>query len=91
MGEGHVLAEESNELVHLETAEDTLRGRQLHSQIEQLPADLAVLLLAVSVEGYTYAEAAEVFDIPLGTVMSRIHRARKTLATQLEHQAGGLQ
>ena len=91
LGEGHVPAEEANELVQHQTPEDALRGSQLHSQIEQLPTDLAVLLLAVSVEGYTYAEAAEAFDIPLGTVMSRIHRARKTLAAQLKQDAGAMQ
>ncbi|MEO0542950.1 MAG: RNA polymerase sigma factor [Pseudomonadota bacterium] len=87
-GEGQVLAEEANELVQKETAEDTLRGAQLRRQVEELPAELAVLLLAVSVEGYSYAEAAETFDIPIGTVMSRIHRARKTLAAQLNQQSG---
>ncbi|MEO1748951.1 MAG: RNA polymerase sigma factor [Pseudomonadota bacterium] len=89
LGEGHIPAEEANELVQTQTPEDAIRGTQLHRQIEQLPSDLAVLLLAVSVEGYTYAEAAETFDIPLGTVMSRIHRARKMLAAQLKEDAGG--
>jgi len=91
IGQGQVPADETSELVHRETAEDTLRGTQLRNKIDQLPGDLSVLLLAVSVEGYTYAEAAEIFEIPLGTVMSRIHRARKLLAAQLEQQSGAAQ
>ncbi|MEO1700885.1 MAG: RNA polymerase sigma factor [Pseudomonadota bacterium] len=91
IGQGQVPADETSELVHRETAEDTLRGTQLRNKIDQLPGDLSVLLLAVSVEGYTYAEAAETFEIPLGTVMSRIHRARKLLAAQLEQQSGAAQ
>ena len=41
----------------------------------------------VSVEGYSYAEAAELLDIPIGTVMSRIHRARKLLADTIDRSA----
>lgn len=82
-GEGVVPADETSELVHHETAEDTLAGTQLRNQVNALPADLSTVLLAVSVEGYTYAETAELLEVPIGTVMSRIHRARKLLAAQL--------
>ncbi|WP_044872946.1 sigma-70 family RNA polymerase sigma factor [Pseudomonas sp. LFM046] len=45
----------------------------------QLPAEQRALLLLVSVEGLSYKEAAETLGIPIGTVMSRLSRARKAL------------
>lgn len=47
------------------------------------PAHRAVVLL-VDVDQLTYREAAEVLEVPLGTVMSRLHRARKRLRKLLE-------
>ncbi|WP_107846331.1 RNA polymerase sigma factor [Litoreibacter ponti] len=88
MGEGQVPAEESPELVSIVTGEHAMEARQLRAQLAALPEDLSAILLAVSVEGYSYAEAAELFDIPLGTVMSRVHRARKALAKQIATPAG---
>lgn len=88
LGQGHVPADESDELVSNETGEASVIATELHSQINALPDDLSAILLSVSVEGYSYAEAAELFDIPIGTVMSRIHRARKTLAAQMAAPAG---
>lgn len=88
IGQGQVPADETPELVTLETGEATMAASQLQGQIAALPEDLSSVLLAVSVEGYSYAEAAELFDIPIGTVMSRMHRARKTLAAQIAEPAG---
>ncbi|MEL7343955.1 MAG: RNA polymerase sigma factor [Pseudomonadota bacterium] len=82
-GTGHVPAEESDELIAMETGEAGVAAAQLQQQIMALPGELSSVLLAVSVEGYSYSEAAQLFDIPVGTVMSRIHRARKSLATQI--------
>lgn len=47
--------------------------------LQQLPDDQRQVLLLVSVEGFTYKEVAKIMDVPLGTVMSRLSRARKTL------------
>ncbi|MEM9973007.1 MAG: RNA polymerase sigma factor [Pseudomonadota bacterium] len=88
VGHGHVPAEEAVELVSGETGEARLAARELHARIMSLPEELAAVLLTVSVEGYSYAEAAELFDIPVGTVMSRIHRARKALSQDLAAQGG---
>lgn len=88
LGQGQVDAEDATELVSPETGEDTLAARELRRHIEALPEDLSAILLTVSVEGYSYAEAAELFDIPIGTVMSRIHRARKSLAQLIAEPVG---
>ncbi|GFE63795.1 DNA-directed RNA polymerase sigma-70 factor [Litoreibacter roseus] len=90
LGQGHVPAEETHELVSTDTGEDAVAATELHGHIAALPKELSAILLTVSVEGYSYAEAAELFDIPIGTIMSRIHRARKTLAQQIAQDTGAL-
>ncbi|MEM9754351.1 MAG: RNA polymerase sigma factor [Pseudomonadota bacterium] len=88
LGQGHVPAEDSDELHSTETGEAALATRDIAGRIAALPGELSSVLLAVSVEGYSYAEAAELFDIPIGTVMSRIYRARKSLAGLMDRVEG---
>ncbi len=83
LGEGQVPAEEATELRSSDTGEASAMEGDLRGEIAALPEELSSVLLLVSVEGYSYAEAAELFEIPTGTVMSRIHRARKLLAERL--------
>lgn len=52
--------------------------------IRQLPEDQRQLLLLVAVEGVSYQEAADLLGIPIGTVMSRLARARLALAKNSE-------
>lgn len=47
--------------------------------LDQLPEEQRLALTLVAVEGKTYAEAAEILEVPVGTIMSRIARARKNL------------
>ena len=51
----------------------------LAQALSRLPPDHRAVLLLVTVEEYSYAEAAALLDVPLGTVMSRLHRAREGL------------
>jgi RNA polymerase sigma-70 factor (ECF subfamily) len=88
IGQGQVPADETHELVSNESGEASVMAGELRGHIAALPEELSAILLTVSVEGYSYAEAAELFEIPVGTVMSRIHRARKTLASQINQAAG---
>jgi len=53
-------------------------------EIAKLPAEQRAVLLLVSVEGASYKDAAEILEIPIGTVMSRLSRARLTLGQALE-------
>ena len=48
-----------------------------------MPEHLCTVFLMVAVEGLTYQEAADVLDIPTGTIMSRLFRARKHLQVRL--------
>jgi RNA polymerase sigma-70 factor, ECF subfamily len=51
--------------------------------IAGLPDEFRTVLILCDIEGLTYEETAEFVDIPLGTVRSRLHRARKVLRTRL--------
>jgi len=51
--------------------------------MSQLSADFRSVVLLCDVEGFSYAETAEILEIPVGTVRSRLHRARAVLQTKL--------
>jgi RNA polymerase sigma-70 factor (ECF subfamily) len=53
--------------------------------VQALSDDHRAVVALVDVDGLTYAEAAELLDVPIGTVMSRLHRARRRLRRRLEH------
>jgi RNA polymerase sigma-70 factor (ECF subfamily) len=53
-----------------------------------LPPDQRTALLLVTVDGLSYKEAAEVVRVPVGTIMSRLARARIALQSQLETGSG---
>jgi len=67
------------------------RGRALESftdedvkaAIESLPDAFRIAVLLADVEGFSYKEIAEITDVPIGTVMSRIHRGRRALQKAL--------
>jgi RNA polymerase sigma-70 factor (ECF subfamily) len=56
--------------------------------VERLPPEQRSVLMLVTVEGLSYKEAAEVAGVPVGTIMSRLARARVALHQQLEAGAG---
>ena len=53
------------------------------SAVEALPEAYRMAVLLADVEGFSYKEIAEILDIPVGTVMSRLHRGRKSLQKEL--------
>lgn len=83
MGEGQIPAEEASELRSENEADDALMAKQVRQSVTDLDRDLSQPLLLVCAEGYSYKETAELLGIPIGTVMSRIHRARKLLVSRL--------
>jgi RNA polymerase sigma-70 factor (ECF subfamily) len=60
---------------------------QLVRALEGLAVDYQIVLLMWAVDGLTYKEIAHTLDIPIGTVMSRLHRARQKLSEQLRDYA----
>jgi RNA polymerase sigma-70 factor (ECF subfamily) len=62
---------------------DTFSEAEVKSAIEDLPENFRMAVLLADVEGFSYKEIAEILDIPIGTVMSRLHRGRKALQKAL--------
>jgi RNA polymerase sigma-70 factor, ECF subfamily len=60
---------------------------EVRRAVDRLPPDQRTVLLLVTVDGLSYKEAAEVVSVPVGTIMSRLARAR--IALQLQLEAGG--
>lgn len=67
-----------------EPALDRIADPALVRALRSLSEDHQAVVALVDVDGLTYAEAAELLDVPIGTVMSRLHRARRRLKTRLE-------
>jgi len=77
----------ASEWVAAESADDGFGRVELErvdAAMQSLPEEQRSALLLVAVEGRSYAEVSEILDIPLGTVMSRVARARRGLAEKLE-------
>ena len=58
---------------------DLFAEAEVKDAVEQLPDNFRMAVLLADVEGFSYKEIAEIMDIPIGTVMSRLHRGRKLL------------
>jgi len=63
---------------------DRLMESEVQAALDSLPEDFRIVLLMVDIQELRYEEAAAVLDIPLGTVRSRISRARGMLKKALE-------
>ena len=62
---------------------DMFTDSEVKDAIESLPEQFRLAVLLADVEGFSYKEIAEMLDTPIGTVMSRLHRGRKSLQKQL--------
>jgi RNA polymerase sigma-70 factor, ECF subfamily len=56
---------------------------EVRAALAELPPGFRIVIYLVDAEGYSYRDAAEMIGVPIGTVMSRLHRARKRLRQQL--------
>ncbi|ALM87018.1 RNA polymerase subunit sigma-24 [Bordetella sp. N] len=81
--DGHAVLEDGPEPSHHPLAHAP-EMMDLQRALERLTPPLRSVLLLVSVEEYSYAEAAEILQVPLGTIMSRLHRARETVRSLME-------
>jgi RNA polymerase sigma-70 factor (ECF subfamily) len=65
------------------TVLDQIPDQEVKAALESLPENFRLAVLLADVEGFSYKEIAEIMDVPIGTVMSRLHRGRKALERAL--------
>lgn len=65
-------------------SETNIFAREVFEKVNTLPEAQRVAALLVFVEGYKYSETADILDVPIGTVMSRVAAARTTLKSQMD-------
>lgn len=66
---------------------DLFTDEEVKSAVEGLPNTFKLPVILADVEGFAYKEIAEMLDIPVGTVMSRLHRGRKAMQKELYEYA----
>lgn len=62
---------------------DRIAATEVVTAVDQLPPAYREVVMLVDVEGFSYKDAAEILEVPIGTVMSRLHRARRQLQRHL--------
>lgn len=67
-------------------SDDPLERNRLIQALETLPKEARAVLMLVVVEGYAYQEVADMLEIPIGTVMSRLSRARQNLREKMREE-----
>lgn len=87
-GQGTMPVEEIDISDNSPHTEVNILARQVLSQVNALPEAQRQGVLLVYVEGFSYKEAAEIMDIPVGTVMSRLAGARKKLNALMADPSG---
>ncbi len=65
------------------TVIDQFAEAEVIQALERLPIEFRQVVLLADVEGFSYKEIAEIVGIPVGTVMSRLHRGRRRLQKEL--------
>lgn len=66
---------------------NNLVGDEIMNAVNALPVDYRLIILLCDVEGFKYDEIAKIIDVPIGTVRSRLHRARNMLKEKLKDYA----
>ncbi|MFL6038982.1 MAG: sigma-70 family RNA polymerase sigma factor, partial [Gaiellaceae bacterium] len=68
---------------------ERLSQNDVVSALSEVPHDFRDVVVLVDIGDFTYADAAQILDIPIGTVMSRLHRGRRILKKAMAEQAVG--
>jgi len=85
--------DESNQAGVLDMREEIFRdmiGDEVMHALNSLPVDFRTVILLCDIEGFTYEEMSKIIDIPIGTVRSRLHRARNMIKDKLTSYAKDL-
>jgi len=69
---------------------DGMMGDEITIALNRLPIDFKTVILLCDIEGFSYEEIAKIIDIPIGTVRSRLHRARNMLKESLKEYAASM-
>ncbi len=69
-----------------ESVQDLI-GDEVANALNSLAVDFRIVIILCDIEGFTYEEMAKILDIPIGTVRSRLHRARNLLKDKLQQYA----
>jgi RNA polymerase sigma-70 factor (ECF subfamily) len=69
---------------------DGMMGDEVTNALNDIPVDFRTVILLCDIEGFSYEEIAEIVNIPIGTVRSRLHRARNMLKEKLRNYAESL-
>jgi RNA polymerase sigma-70 factor, ECF subfamily len=72
-----------------ERVDERLSQDSIVGALADVPHDFRDVLVLVDIGNFTYADTAQILDIPIGTVMSRLHRARRILKRRLAEEAVG--
>lgn len=93
-GEATIPADETEDIGSEDAIPEKLLIREadsklLHQAIEELPIEFREVLVMRELEGMSYKEIADVAGLPIGTVMSRLARARRMLRQRLAEHPGG--
>ncbi len=72
--------------LRLESTKDMI-GDEITNALNSLAIDFRTVIILCDLEGFTYEEMAKILDIPIGTVRSRLHRARNLLREKLSSYA----
>jgi RNA polymerase sigma-70 factor (ECF subfamily) len=84
------LAEEAGENVGTEPIESEITSMSIHAAMAKLPEDQRTAVSLVLIEGLPYKEAADVLEVPIGTLTSRLARGREALQALLGSDGEGL-
>ncbi|WKN33452.1 sigma-70 family RNA polymerase sigma factor [Porifericola rhodea] len=75
--------------LRVETVQDMI-GDEVSTALNSLAVDFRTVIILCDLEGFTYEEMAKILDIPIGTVRSRLHRARNLLKDKLKSYADSM-
>jgi RNA polymerase sigma-70 factor (ECF subfamily) len=85
------LEEVGGPITEEERVDERLSQNDIVSALSEVPHDFRDVIVLVDIGDFTYADAAQILDIPVGTVMSRLHRGRRILKKALADAAVGAQ